>query len=273
MVKTVLSQAEYSDMWRWYPNKYKIKVGNDVAYLYDSNDELITCREYKCGFDKLDMSEFWIRCIHELTNLEITKVRKLFMKRYKTKESLHDIYSVPVSNKFYDRWFRVIKLRKEVNFILTLTPNNYPPGYYYAEFERKGVLKDIKLINDNPIELLNDLFFCIECYIGKEVIPHTLSQSWYTDYNRLSDRRYRSTMARYNVQQAHDEYMRLKLEEVFNKTTKATHKEIFELLAQLQSENPYYIFDTIINDPHFSLEDNSFVIYTPIIESGLVIKK
>jgi len=263
-----LSQIEHKKGWKWSTRDYRIEVGEKVAYLYNQEGKLLTACNYSCVLDDLNMFDFTANCIYILTQRDINKIKIEYQRKYRVKQELWKIYRIPVEISIpHRRISRWIRIRKEVNIKLTIKPNAL--GYYYAEITTVFPAPTIKLINNNIFELLYDLFFAIECYVGKENMPHTFSQSWYDDYDVYNDRHYPDSVARYNVEQAHYEYAFKELMKVFKDSTKTTFIHIIQLFRKLNKENKYYIMDTIINDPHFRIDENEYVIYEPTIGGEL----
>lgn len=260
----ILSHSEYKEAWRWETKNFTVKVGDSVAYLYNQRGELLQCSNFFCDFDKLDMSQFWVQCIYILTKIPVEQIRVAFEKRHKVKEKLWDLYSVPIDTKKYRRKrMQWVKIRNEAKFCISMKPNDYPPGYFYGEIYRAKGIHSTKLMSDNVLELLCDLFLTMECHIGKEEIPETMSACWFNEWDIYGDRRFREVVSRYNIEQSYIEYMIMKINEVFNNTTRATFIDALELFRRLNSENKYYIMEILLSDHHYSIDENGYIIYQP----------
>ncbi len=259
-----LSFFEWKEGWRWQPRTFNVKIGEKVAYLYNQEGKLLTASPYTCKFDELNMTQFGINCIQKLTNLPLDKVTQTYTEKHKIKEELWNIYRVPIEDEQFKgirhRW---IQIRDSVTILATPRPNAL--GFYYAEIESRINKDRLKLINDNVFELFIDFFFTLECFIGREQLPLTFSQAWYHDYKIYGNRRYSESTARYNVRQAYDNYIFDKIVDTFKMQDKTTFIHIITLFKKLRGENKYYIMETLLNDPHFEINDNDYVVYYPII--------
>jgi len=260
-----LTLLEWKYAWRWEPRTYTIKLGDKVAYLYNDDGKLLTSYPYVLKGDNLDMEEFAVHSIKRFTKLPLDMIREKYKPLYKSKKKLWEIFRVPIDvpKRFTSSWIRV---RKNITFKATPKPNQL--GFYYAEIDVKIGKENLMLINDNVLELLRDLFFLMECYIGHEELPYTFSQAWYMNYKIYGDRRYGDSVARYNIEQVYYNYIFDKIVEVFGQDkedAKASGIHIMELFRKLK-ENKYYMMELILNDPHFEITEDDFVCYYPITE-------
>jgi len=261
-VVKVLSLLEFKDAWKWKLREYKVVVGEEIAYLYNQEGKLLTATNFICKFDRLDMRKFWIQCIHKLTQLEPEIIKRKIDKKFEIKDRLVKIYSIAITNEdFFKKRFRWIRLRNQVSILLSPKSNDFPPGYYYAEL-KKARNMDFKFINTDPVDLLVDFFFSLECYIGKEESVHTLSQAWHDDFWLYGDRKYPETISKYNVEQTYEEYATLQMIQVFNDSQRTTFMEVLEFFRKV-GENKSYIMEILLKDPHFKIDENEYVIYTP----------
>ena len=258
-----LTHYEWKYAWRWSPRDYKVQLGDNVAYLYNEDGKLISSYPYILKMDQLNMKVFALQAIQAMTRLPYEKVKEKYEKVYETKQKLWEIYRIPVDvpKRLTSRW---ITVRKRAYFTATPQPNQL--GFYYAEIGTR-FNNHLKFINDNVFELLCDLFFVLECYIGHEEIPFTFSQAWYMDYRVYGDRRFSESIARYNIKQSYMNYIIDRLADTLYRKKgepKATYMHILDLIRKMGSENKYYIMDTILHDPHFELNEDDFVVYYPL---------
>lgn len=266
-----LSHLEHRYAWKWQLRPFHIKVGNRVICLYNNERKLLTASPYTCQFDELNTKQFAIKAIQKLTNTSKDVVVEKYNHLYRVKEELWNIYRIPITDEsFYKLRMRWIKIRKNISFFASVSPN--PLGYYFAEIKTQFQKEDYRLLNDNALDMLIDLFFVIECFIGREEVPFTFSQAWYEDYKQYSDRRYPEAVARYNVEQCFDNYILDKIIDVFPSKEKTSFLHIHKLFRQLNNENKYYVMNTLLNDAHFRKDENEYIIYTPTLEGGLNIR-
>jgi len=258
-----LKHSEWKEAWKWSPRTFNVKLGDKIANLYNVDDKLLTSSPFTLRLDELNMKEFAVQSIHKLTNHPIKDIRKEYSKLYRTKEKLWEVYRIPV--ELPEKKFTWIRVRKKASFNATPRPNKL--GFYYAEINTPMNVK-FRMLNDNVVNLLYDLFFVLECFIGHEEIPYTFSQGWYMDYKIYGDRRYSESIARYNVEQSYYNYIFERIKEVFMQTTKkkdkATFLHIIDLFRKLSDENKYYIMQTIIDDDHFEITEDEYVVYYPL---------
>ena len=266
-----LSHLEHKYAWKWQLREFNIIIGNKVMYLYNNENKLLTASPFTCQFDELNSRQFAIKAIQKLTTKSMEEVTNKYDKLYKVKEELWNIYRIPITDEsFYKLRMRWIRLRKKVTFLASVIPN--PLGYYFAEIKSSFQKENYRFLNDNSFDLLLDLFFALECFIGREEIPFTFSQAWYEDYKGYSDRRYPEAVARYNVEQTFDNYIFDKIINIFPSKTKTSFLHIHRLFRQLGNENKYYVMNTLLNNDHFRKDENDYVIYTPTLEGGLDIR-
>lgn len=266
-----MKYTEWKEAWRWDKRSYEVKLSDNVARLFNKEGKLLSLSPYILKQDQLNMKQFGIQCIHSLTNKPIEEIKPVYEELYATKQKLWEIYRIPVDLKD-EKKFRWIRVRKKATFEATPKPNKM--GFYYAEINSL-INGNLKMINDDVLELLRDLFFVLECYIGHEEIPFTFSQAWYMDYKIYGDRRYSETIARYNVEQSYYNYIFERVADVFRKyrtEDKASFLHVMELMRKLASENKYYIMNLILNDDHFEIEEDEYVIYYPLPLAKVVLE-
>ncbi len=265
MPRNRLSILEYKKAWEWDLRRFTVRVRENTMLLYNENNNLITGDSYTCKFDEFNAKSFGIQCIHKLTKEEFKKVKELYERKYASRDKLWEFYRLPITNeKFYKKFnFSLIHLRKKAVFRASVTPNAL--GYYYAEIISSINKKQLRFINDNALDLLLDLFFCLECFIGREEIPFTFSQAWYNDFDAYGNRRYPESIAKYNVAQSYNNIILDRIIKAYNNTTKTSFIHAHDLLHRLGQENKYYILDCILNNKHFSIDENEYIIYTPTI--------
>jgi len=257
----ILNPFEYKETWKWYPRKFSITVADSSIYLYNQDQKLITASPYLCKFDELDTTEFQCQCVYSLTNLNFDTIKREVKKRHAIKRAIWNLYHVPIENPdFYKKHFRWIKLRNTLKFELALQPNWN--GIYFAQIFNKR--KSIQFLNNNPLELCLDIFICIESIIGKEEVPYTFSQAWYKDWKIYGHRKFPHAIARYNIEQSYCEYPFKELIRIFKNSDRTIFKDAIQVFQRLRKENKYYIMQTIINDKHFQINEDGFIIYYPV---------
>jgi len=244
-----LTSGEWKQVTEWQPYNFTIELGETAAYLYNENQELLAAGRFENTMKDFDMTPFVTSALQKLTKRDLSEQYKA---KRQIKAKLWDIYGVtivesdPVAN------------REKVKFRATPQPNKL--GLYYAQIKKK---KQMQFINDDVGELLVDLFFTLECYLGREEIPKTLSQYWFQDFMLYGNRRYPEATIR---QQTEPKYFNYGYETIlgFLNEEKVSHVLLYDLL-QSTKEDKYYIMDILLRDPHFEIDENGFVVYYPLI--------
>jgi hypothetical protein len=256
----ILTPFEYKETWRWSIREYKVVVSDNSAYLYNQDEKLLTASPYICTFDELNMTEFQAQCIYNLTNLNFGAIKQKVDEKYNIKREIWKLYHVPIENpEFYKKHFNWISIRPKVKIQIAVQPNWN--GLYFAQIAGK---KNLNFLNNNPLDICLDFFTCLESYIGKEEIPYTLSQAWFTDWKIYGNRKFPHAVSRYNVEQSYNEYPFKELTKAFHFSERTVFMDAIKLFQRLRKENKYYLMQTILNDKHFEINEDGFIVYYPV---------
>jgi hypothetical protein len=266
-----LTRTEWKRASGFGLRKFVIKTGENTVYLYNQEGKLLSAAPFLCNINNINMKKFTLQAISALTKKKIESFKEVYEKLYKVKTVLWELYRIPISNKeFFDEYAKHFIVRRKTRFKMSVRPNSL--GLFFAEIQVPTGKTQMRFMNDNPLELLFHLFFTLECFIGKEELPYTLSQSWYRDYQIYADRSVLDATARHNVEQAYSNYIYEQILKTFRTTEKVTYLPMMEFLRKISDENKYYVMQTILEDPHFRIDENEFLIYTPVLDIPITIR-
>ncbi len=244
-----LTVSEYKKAANWEVSSFVVESGNDVLYLYNEDRRLLAAGSYMNTYNDFDITPFANTTLKLLTKRDLAEKYK---KKREIKKHLWQIYGVNIVEG------KPVRVKKNCTIELARGPNKL--GFYYASIKNAKIF----FINDNVDELLIDLFFTLECYIGREDIPKTFSSYWFDDFRSYSNRRNPETSSRLFVESSYFNYGFDLLMKFFNEE-KISHKIAYDLFKRI-NDNKYYIMEVILKDDHFSIDENNFIVYYPITE-------
>lgn len=256
----MLTKDEWKQATSWHPYRFAVKLGDKTAFLYSLTKkksmwqkkvpgDVLSAGLFNSETQAFDMSHFIISTLLTLTKRDLSKD---YAVKRKVKEQLWSIYGVP----FIDS--EAIDYKRYVEFVATPKPNRL--GFYYAQIANNNKLR---FMNDDVAELLLDVLFTIECYLGREELPKTFSQYWFQDFQLYGDRRYPDNISRNHTKPIYYNYGYEQIMHFFN-SEKISHTVLYDMLQEIK-EDKYYIMEILLNDEHFVFTDEGLLVYYPLV--------